>query len=68
MAGKLAPRRQSSHVNAGASVRYQVAKSAGPPPGLPHARLGGQGVVLPRCLVGRGDIAGAGAHGLVMPG
>jgi hypothetical protein len=28
MAGKLAPRRQSSQVNAGASVRYQVAKIA----------------------------------------
>jgi hypothetical protein len=66
MARKLAPRPQSGQVNTGASVRYQVAKSAGPPPGLPYARLGGQGVVLPRCLVGRGDIAGA--HGLVVPG
>jgi DNA-binding CsgD family transcriptional regulator len=52
MAGKHAPRRQSGHVNAGARVRYRVAKSAGPPPGLPHARLGGQGAVLPRCPVG----------------
>jgi hypothetical protein len=42
MAGKLAPRRQSGQVNAGASVRYQVAKSAGPPPGLLHA----QGLVV----------------------
>jgi hypothetical protein len=68
MAGKLAPRLQSGHVNAGASVRYQLAKPAGPPPGLPRARLGGQGVVLPRRLVGRGDIADAGTHGLVVPG
>jgi hypothetical protein len=34
MAGKLAPGRQSGHgVNAGAGVRYQVARFGGPRPG-----------------------------------
>jgi hypothetical protein len=47
MAGKLAPGRQSGRVNAGAALRYQVARFGGLPSGLPHARLGDQGTVLP---------------------
>jgi hypothetical protein len=47
MAGKLARGTQSGRVNAGAAVRYQVARCGGPLSGLPHARLGGQGAVLP---------------------
>ena len=44
MAGKPAPGRQSGHgVNAGAGLRYRIARVAGPPPGLPHASLGGRG-------------------------
>jgi hypothetical protein len=47
MAEKLAPGRQSGRINAGTAVRYQVATCGGPPPALPHARLGGQGAALP---------------------
>jgi hypothetical protein len=62
MAGKLVPGRQSGHgVNAGAGGRYQVAGFGGPPPGLPHARLGGRSAVSLGCLAGRGAIADAGA-------
>jgi hypothetical protein len=62
MAEKLALGRQSGHgVNAGISVRRQVARFAGPPPGLPDARLCGRSTESLRCLVGRGAIADAGA-------
>ena len=47
MAGKLPHGRQSGRVNAGAAVRYLVARFGGSLSGLPHARLGGQGAVLP---------------------
>jgi hypothetical protein len=60
MAGKLGPGRQSGHgVNAGITVRRQVARFAGPPPGLPDARLGGRSTDSLRCLAGRGAIADA---------
>jgi hypothetical protein len=62
MAEKLAPGRQSGHgVNAGAAVRYQVARIGSPPSGLPHARLGGRGAASLHCLAGGGAIVGWGA-------
>jgi hypothetical protein len=60
MAGKLASGRQSCRVNAGAGVRYQVARFGGPSSGLPHAQLDGRGASL-RCLAGWDAIADAGA-------
>jgi hypothetical protein len=53
MAVKPAPGRQSGRLNAGAAPRYQVAKFGGLPSGLLHARLGGQGVVLPTGMPSR---------------
>jgi hypothetical protein len=53
MAGESAPGRQSGRVNAGAALRDQVAKSDGLPSGLLHARLSGQGVVLPAGMPSR---------------
>ena len=62
MAGKLAPGRQSCHgVNAGAGVRYQVARIGSPPSGLPNARLGGRGAASLHCLAGGGATVGWGA-------
>ena len=53
---------QSGHgANAGAGVRYQVARFGSPPSGLPHARLGGRSAVALRCRAGRGVIADWGA-------
>ena len=60
MAGKLASGRQSCRVNAGAGVRYQVARFGGPSSGLPHAQLDGRGASL-RCLAGRDAKADADA-------
>jgi hypothetical protein len=60
MAGKLALGRQSGHgVNTGISVRRQVARFAGPPPGLPDARLGDRSAESLRCLAGRDAITDA---------
>ena len=57
MAGKLAPDRRSGHgVNAGGGVCYQVARFGALLWGLPPARLGDRGAVLPA----RGAIADAG--------
>jgi len=61
MAGKLASGRQSCRVNAGAGVRYQVARFGGPSSGLPHAQLDGRGAASLRCLAGRDAIADADA-------
>jgi hypothetical protein len=57
----LAPGRQSGQVNAGAAVRYRVARIGGPPSGLPRTWLGGRGAASLRCLCGWGAIAGWGA-------
>jgi hypothetical protein len=60
MAGNLPPGRQPSRVDARAGERYQVARSGGPPPGLPHTRLGARGAASLCCLAGRHAIADAG--------
>jgi hypothetical protein len=60
MAG-IAPGRQSGQLNAGAAVRYQVARIGGPLSGLPRTWLGGRGGASLRCLCGWGAIAGWGA-------
>ena len=69
MARKLAPGRQSCRVDARAGVRYQVARFGGPPPGLPHAQLGGRGAASLRCLVRPGCHRRCRRHeGWVVPG
>ena len=61
MAGKLAPGRQSGHINASGAVRYQVARTGNQPAGLPRTRLGGRAGASPCCLAGTVAIAGWGA-------
>jgi hypothetical protein len=61
MAGKLAPGRQSGHINSGGTVRYQAARIGNRPSGFPRARLGGRAGASPCCLAGTVAIAGWGA-------
>jgi hypothetical protein len=61
MARKLAPGRQSGHINSGGTVRYQAARIGNRPSGFPRTRQGGRAGVSPCYLADTFAITGWGA-------